>query len=389
MRAALVHDKSTIKAFQKVPSLIYNNDINYIPHLKQDIEKIFDVNKNKLFRDGKAERWVFYNDKNELVGRVAAFINAKTAHAEKQPTGGIGFFECINDEAAANFIFDQAKSWLAENGMEAMDGPINFGERHQFWGCLTKNFDEPTSYGMNYNPPYYQKLFEAYGFKTYFKQFLFDRNPKDPIQKVFVDKVARLEETTDLRYSDMKETGMSWDKVAEDFFEVYNNSWGGHSGFKPMKLASVKKTLAALRPVADKRLVFFVYDDDKPIAFYLSIPELNDVFKHVNGNLNWIGRLKFLYYRWRQTPKTLVGVIFGVVREWQGRGVEGALIAHAAGKIDTEMEYNRVLLTWIGDFNPKMIKVCENVGAKKCRELQTFRYLFDRNAPFERCPMVD
>lgn len=387
MRAALVQNKATIKAFQIIPSLIYVNDANYIPHLKQDIEKIFNPNKNKLFRDGKAERWVFYNNDNKLVGRVAAFINAKTSKAEKQPTGGIGFFECINDQTAANFIFDHAKSWLTENGMEAMDGPINFGERNQFWGCLTENFDEPASYGMNYNPPYYPELFRTYGFQTYFKQFLFERNPRDPLSPVFKEKMERLQETTDLRYSDIR--GMTWDEVAVDFLEVYNKAWGGHSGFKPMKLASAKKTMAALKPIVDKRIVFFVYEGEKPIAFYISIPELNDIFKHVNGNLNWLGKLKFLYYKWRKPSKTMIGIIFGVVREWHGKGVEGAMIKYAADKIKTEMEYNRTVLTWIGDFNPKMLRVCENIGSRKYREMQTFRYLFDRNAPFERCPIID
>lgn len=83
-------------------------------------------------------------------------------------------FDCINDQMTANFIFDFCREWLRQKGMEAMDGPINFGERDQFWGLLTEGFTRPL-YRMNYNFPYYQKLFENYGFQPYFQQLCFSR----------------------------------------------------------------------------------------------------------------------------------------------------------------------------------------------------------------------
>src|SRR5690554_4413370 len=112
MRAIPVDNKLSITAFHDVAKIIYANDPNYIPHIIQDIEKVFNPAKNKLLKDGKAERWVFYNDKDELIGRIAAFVNPKTAYTEKQPTGGMGFFESINDQETANFILDTAKNWL-------------------------------------------------------------------------------------------------------------------------------------------------------------------------------------------------------------------------------------------------------------------------------------
>src|SRR5690554_857009 len=293
MRAVLVNDKSTLKNFHKVAGIIYANDPNYIPHIKQDIDKIFDPGKNKLLKDGKAKRWIFYNDKDELVGRVAAFINPKTANSEKQPTGGIGFFESTNDQTIANFILDTAKNWLESEGMEAMDGPVNLGERNQFWGCLTKNFTDPNSYAMNYNPPYYPDLFESYGFKTYFHQYLYKRPVVLPVQDVFVRKIERLKEISNVRVSTIE--GKSLTQVAEDFRTVYNAAWGGHDHFKPMTSDAAQKIMNSLKPIIDKRIVFFAYNNDEPIGFFVNIPELNEIFIHVNGNLNWVGKLKFLY----------------------------------------------------------------------------------------------
>lgn len=387
MRAIPVDSKKTIKIFHQVPKIIYSEDENYIPHLKQDIEKIFDPQKNKLLREGKARRWIFYDDMNRLAGRVAAFLNPKTAFTEKQPTGGIGFFESVNNQEVANYIFDTAKSWLTSEGMEAMDGPINFGERNQFWGCLTKNFTDPNSYAMNYNPPYYPELFENYGFKTYFEQYLYKRPVLMPVQEVFVRKNKILREKHGIHVDNF--TGKNLDQAARDFLTVYNAAWGGHDNFKPMKLEVAQKIMRSLKPIIDKRIVIFAYHKEEPIGFFINIPELNEIFKYVNGNLNWLGKLKFLYHKWKETPKTMVGIVFGVAKDWQGKGVEGAMIDWAGSYVTKNTNYQEIVMTWIGDFNPKMLKVCENLGATRYRELKTYRYLFDRNIPFERYPLID
>jgi hypothetical protein len=387
MRAVPVVDKSSVEIFHSVPKGIYKDDPNYIPHVKQDIEKIFDPSKNKLFKDGKAERWVFYNEEGKLVGRVAAFINPKTAHTEDQPTGGIGFFECINDQESANFIFDHSKKWLEENGMEAMDGPVNFGERNQFWGCLTKNFTDPNSYAMNYNPPYYPELFENYGFQTYFEQYLYKRPVQLPVQEIFIRKLERLMKIQEVTCGNIE--GVPLDKVARDFLEVYNGAWGGHDNFKPMKLEAAQKIVKSLKPILDRRIVIFAYHKERPIAFFVNIPELNEIFKYIDGDLNWIGKLKFLYHKWKGTPRTMVGIVFGVVKEWHGKGVEGAMIHWSGEYLKKKPIYDEIVMQWIGDFNPKMLKVCENLGATRYREMKTYRYLFDRNKPFQRCPVIE
>lgn len=387
MRAVPVTDKVTNKAFNKVASLIYANDPNYIPHIRQDIDKIFDPKKNKLLKDGAARQWVFYNDADQLVGRIAAFVNPKTVNSESQPTGGMGFFESVNDQKIANFILDTAKNWLQEQGMEAMDGPINLGERNQFWGCLTKNFTDPNSYAMNYNPPYYPELLESYGFQTYFNQYLYKRPVYMPVQEVFVRKIERLKDVSDITVNNV--VGMSLEKVAEDFRTVYNAAWGGHDHFKPMKKTAAQKIMQSLKPIIDKRIVIFAYHGKEPIAFFINIPELNEIFKYVNGNLNLFGKLKFLYHKWKGTPRTMVGIVFGVSREWHGRGVEGAMIHWSGEYLKENKLYDEIVMTWVGDFNPKMLKVCENLGATRYREMKTYRYLFDRTKPFERCPIVE
>ncbi|MBL7746455.1 MAG: hypothetical protein JNM19_03460, partial [Chitinophagaceae bacterium] len=161
------------KEFIRVNVEINKKDPNYIRPLEKDINEVFDPQKNKAFRFGEAIRWILKDAKGNLVGRIAAFTNKKYKNkGDDGPVGGIGFFDCINDQAAADMLFDVAKHWLLQKGMEAMDGPINFGERDRWWGLLVKGF-EPPVYCLNYNQPYYQQLFETYGFKNYFNQICF------------------------------------------------------------------------------------------------------------------------------------------------------------------------------------------------------------------------
>ena len=85
----------------------------------------------------------------------------------------------------------------------------------------------------------------------------------------------------------------------------------------------------------------------------------------------------------------MTGVVFGVAKDWQGKGLEAALIVYAEKHIVEKKLYKDTVLTWIGDFNPRMLRVCENLGATNYRTLATYRYLFDRSKVFERLPIID
>ena len=386
MKLVAVHDKRSLNDWMRLPWRIYRDDPNWIPHLKQDVAKVFDPGKNKLLRDGEAERWVLYDDAGVPIGRVAAFINAKTAHTEAQPTGGMGFFECIYDQKAADILLDASRDWLKERGMEAMDGPINLGDRNMFWGLLVENFTDPPLYGTNYNPPFYKDLLERYGFQEYFKQLFFKRSALEGVSPLFHRKYRQLMNEPGYRVTDAR--GRSTEQIAEDFRTVLNAAWVDHDNFKPMEQATALKIVKSMKPVMDPRLVVFVYHDDRAIAMYISLPELNEIFRYVNGDLNWWGKLKFLWHKRTGTVKNMTGIVFGVAKEYQGKGFEGVLIVYAEKHIVEKKLYRDTVLTWIGDFNPKMIRVCQNLGAENYRTLATYRYLFDRNKPFERHPVI-
>ncbi|MEX0636147.1 MAG: hypothetical protein WD135_05215, partial [Ferruginibacter sp.] len=124
MQMISVTDKRTETLFLKVSLVIYSKDPNWIRPLNKDILDVFDPKKNKAFRFGKANRWILQDHTGISIGRIAAFSNDKYKNkGDDIPVGGIGFFECINDQTAANLLFDTAKNWLQQQGKEAMDGP--------------------------------------------------------------------------------------------------------------------------------------------------------------------------------------------------------------------------------------------------------------------------
>lgn len=378
-----VKNKNQIKTFLDFPSSLFKADKNYIRPLDQDIEAVFDPKKNKLFKTGLCERFLFKNDKGEVVGKVAVFVNP--SYKQDFPTGGIGFFDCINDQQTANFIFDFCKNWLSEKGMEAMDGSINFGERDKFWGLLIEGFSEPL-YGMNYNPPYYKTLFENYGFQVYFNQLCYSRPVHAEVSRVFTLMHEKYKRNPEITAKPMKKNQL--EKFAKDFTEVYNKAWAAHGEGKQMEYPKVLKMFKSMKPIINEHISWFVYENEKPIAMWMNIPDLNQWFKFLDGKFGVWQKLKFLLVKNFKKNTKMVGLVFGVVPEWQRKGIDGFMIMEGTLHLRKYTDFVTTELQWIGDFNPKMTKIAENLDTQVTRKLATYRYLFDRNKGFERSKML-
>ena len=375
------------REFLLLPVKLYKNEPAWIRPLDKDIESVFDSEKNKTFRHGTCIRWILQNKQGETIGRVEAFVNEKIVHkGNDQPTGGMGFFECINNQDAAFILFDQYKTWLQGKGMEAMDGPINFGSRDRWWGLLIEGYDREPNYQCNYNFPYYKDFFEAYGFQVYFYQFTYARPVQGPLSPRLSEKaeLARKDPDYDFRYLRKSE----FDKLPEYLMTVYNRAWANRSENPELSMAQAKVLVKQMKPIMDEKLLYFGFYKGEPVSFFLSLPEINQIFKYVNGKLDWLGKLKFIWHTFRRTNKKAFGILFGVVPEHQGKGLDGAMIINARDVLQPNARYEQYEMNWIGDFNPKMILVVEQVGAAVSKRHATYRKLFDETKPFRRAPIL-
>ena len=359
----------------------------YIRPIDAEIREVFDPAKNKAFRHGECTRWVLKDDDGRLIGRIAAFVNRRYKNkGDDVPVGGVGFFDCINNQAAADTLLDVARHWLLQKGMQAMDGPINFGERDKWWGCLIEGFDEPP-YGMNFNPPFYQQLLENYGFKPFFYQLCFGLDPKKPLTDKLLQRHAAV--AADPAYSARMIEKRRLDKYADDFVAIYNAAYAGHGGLKEMKKDQVISLFKRMKPLMDEKIVWFAYHHDKPIAFFINIPDLNQYFKHFNGKFGLLQKLQFLWLQFRGACQHFTGLVFAIIPEFQGKGVDAYIITESAKVIQPKTNYTHYEMQWIGDFNPKMINVAKSIGDTfVSRRLATYRYLFDRGKEFKRHPIV-
>jgi hypothetical protein len=377
------------KEFLLFPLALYKNIPNWIRPLDKDVENVFDPEKNKTFRHGEVIRWILQNDQGATIGRVAAFIDQKTLNkGNNQPTGGMGFFECIKDQKAAFILFDQCKQWLQAKGVEAMDGSINFGSRDRWWGVLVDGFEREPNYQCNYNPPYYKDFFEAYGFKEYFRQLTFARKVVEPLSPKLAYKADLIGKDPDYEFRHLRKNEI--DKLGEYLRTVYNKAWANRAENPEMTSLQAALLVKQMKPILDEKLLYFGFYKGEPISFFLSLPEVNQIFKFVNGKMDWIGKLKFVWYQFRKVNKKAFGILFGVVPAHQGKGADGAMVMAARKVLQDEYKrYDEYEMNWIGDFNPKMINVVEQVGGIVAKTHITYRKLFDESKPFKRHPILN
>ena len=387
MKIIRVTGRKTRKHFLDVARIIYKNDPVWVCPLDNEIEAIFNPDKNPYHKHGEADRWILYDSYYKPAGRIAAFIDWNLARTYDQPTGGMGFFECINDREAAFMLFNTARNWLISKGMEAMDGPVNFGETDKYWGLLVDGFTHP-SFEVPYNHNYYQELFELYGFQTYYKMEGFHLDLTQPLPERFrkIAEWVSAKPGYEFRHFTWKEQ----DRFNDDFATVFNEAWASFKkNFEPLEASYIKGVLKKAKAILDEEFIWFAYFEGKPIAIYLMFPDLNQILKHLNGKLNLVSMIKFLYLKKRNTMTRAKGLLMGVIPKYQNHGIESAFILKINEVIRRKPHYREVEFSWVADFNPKMRKIFISVGSVPVKKYITYRYLFDRTKEFKRYPIPE
>lgn len=371
MQISEVKNKDQEKAFLELARELYRNDPEWVCPLDSDIQSVFDPSKNTFYQHGVATRWILKNDKGQLIGRIAAFINEKKANYGDKRIGGIGFYECINDKAASQKLFDTAVDWLKDRDVTTVDGPINFGENDQWWGLLVEGFTQP-SYGMAYNHPYYKDLFESYGFFTKMEQmtneFSLDNGLSPRFVKIAEYVIQRRPNLTTKPFDPSK-----IDQFAEDFMDIYNLAWAEFENFTPIKKDYVIETFRKIKPIVDPGVIQFAYINDEPAAFVMCLPDVNQIFKKFNGKLNLWNKLRFLYLKKTNFITRVRVVVMGSKPKFQNMGLESVLTYRAFQHTITKTKVRDIELSWVGDFNEKMLAIHKGLGAVPSKKHITYR----------------
>lgn len=393
MKTILVTTAQDIAAFHALPHQIYAEYPLWVAPIEAEVEAVFSPTKNAFFQYGEAQRWLL-EDNGRIIGRIAAFYHTKKAQAYAFPTGGCGFFECVNDFNAAAMLFDVAQQWLAEKGMEAMDGPINFGENDRHWGLLVAGFEQLPYWGMPYQPPYYEALFRQYGFETYFKQHSFelDLRGEAPQRLQTIAQWALAKNGVEIRYPQPHNLA----EYAQHLQTIYNEAWQHHEHFTPITHAQLETLVRDFKHILIDALMPFAFVKGEPAAFVVSVPDLNQLFQPLKGKFPlwqqllflWRSRNRFAAYRHSGQLTRARALVAGVRPSFQRYGMEAAMVCDAFYKVKP-LGITTIDVSWIGDFNPKMLSFAEALcGGEPKRTHLTLRYIFDRTRPFERAAMI-
>jgi hypothetical protein len=368
-----VKDSSAAKEFISFPRRLYKNDLNFISPLDKEIDAIFDPKLNHYYSHGICKRWIAKDNSANTIGRIAAFINHEKNKNPDNIIGGIGFFESIEDEKMAFLLLDTAKQWLQANGAKAMDGPINFGENDKYWGLLVEGFVRP-SMGMNYNPPYYQRFFEDYGFKKEYDQFTNIIYVANPFPERFTKIADWIANKPGYKFIHFDKN--NFEKFAADFREIYNDAWSEFENFTPIEFETIKQSFREMKPIVDEKIIWFAYFNDEPIAFIVALPDVNVLLKPLNGKMNLLNKLRFLWLQKTTTIDRIRFIVMGCKNKYQNKGIESGLIRKLQIEVLPRNTIKEAELAWVGDFNTKMIALHNATGAQKEKVHRTYRYTF-------------
>jgi len=388
MQVIEVTTKDQKKEFIDFPKKLYAGDPFWVCPLDSNIESVFDPEKNHTFKHGEAIRWILKENNGATIARIGAFIDRVRSEANNQPTGGIGFFEVIENKEAAFILFNTAKDWLADRGMEAMDGPVNFGENDNNWGLLVDGFVQQ-AFGMPYNKRYYKLFFEEYGFTNYFDQYSYHRDIRGTNNEIvqFPERFMKIAEWLSkrpgysFRHFEFKNSG----KYVNDLVEIYNSTWSVFKeDFTPLDPSFLEESLEKAKVIIDEELIWFAYSNDKPIAFFILFPDLNQILKLLNGKLNILNILRFTFYKFTHKMTRIRAVAGGVHPTHQNSGVESAIFLQLYEVFKKKPWFKELELSWVGDFNYKMIAIYEALGARKAKTHVTYRFMINSKLPFRR-----
>ncbi|MEM8599877.1 MAG: hypothetical protein AAGF99_08150 [Bacteroidota bacterium] len=351
----------------------YQDNHNWVPPLRLDQRTIQNPKKNAFFEHGRWQQFLAEDGAGRVVGRIAAIVNGMHLETYGDEVGFFGFFECVEDYDVAEALFDAAGSWLRTQNLRAMRGPAN-PSLNDVAGLLVDGFDKEPMLLMPYNPPYYADYLQRYGFHRSMTMWAYY------VHRHYLD-LERMRRGTALvrrRYPDVTVRALDMNRYDEDVahvLRIYNEAWVGNWGFVPITPAELKQLEKELKPVIVPDLVYFIEVGGEPVAFSVTLPNLNQVLKHLpDGKLLSLGAPKMLLGMKLGAVQEVRMPLMGVLPAYQGRGLD-VLLVMATIEAGVPMGYRACEMSWVLDTNKKLTNLLESFGSIRDKEYALFEKL--------------
>ncbi len=308
-----VNSKAERNAFVDLSWDIYQSDPHWVPPLKDEVHGLINPKRNPWFGHGKAEFWLAERG-GKVVGRISAQVDDLVLQHMASGTGQWGMFEA-KDEAVAAALIGTAEEWLRAQGMTSALGPISIS----IWdepGLLISGFEEPPMVMMGHHRPEYRPWIESAGYEKAKDLFTFELDIRIDMIPVIDRLIKSGENNPRIRIRDVDKS--KFDQEAAIILDILNDAWSDNWGFVPLTDAEIAYAGKKLKPIIVEDLVKIAEVDGEPVAFMITIPDMNEMIRDLDGKLFPFGWAKLLWRLHNVATRRVRVPLMGVRKSMQG-----------------------------------------------------------------------
>lgn len=352
-----ITSKRDSQDFLAVPNFVYQADQNWVPPLRSDVEAKFS-SENTFFSYGRLQQFVAIQD-GAPVGRIVAAINDRLVEREGMPIGLFGFFECVENSAIAQGLLETAATWLKDQGIQKIRGPIDLST-HNNCLFLVEGFDQPMLM-MPYNPAYYLQFMAENGFHPAKDAYAYDLPLNVPLPSGY-EKAYRIACKSGISFRPIRTEGDGFQEDCRALYNLFTRAFSDNWSSTPRTEAEFLEEAKALQSLVDPDIFPIAEFEGEMVGFFMALPDYNVALKQVKGRLNWLGILKFLWYRRSISEARVIAIC--ALPELRRKMVAPALIylGHRNGTLK-KRPYSRAELSWVYEDNLASRKIIEATGA--------------------------
>jgi hypothetical protein len=312
-----IDSKSDRKTFVDLPFRLYKDDPNWVPPLKGEALGLITPEKNGWFSHAKAQLFLAERG-GKVVGRISAHIDTLglTMNPAKGFGPGCGQFGLLDaeDGTTAQALINAAEGWLRGQGMNRVLGPISMS----IWeepGLLIAGFDHPPTIMMGHAKPEYQGWIEAAGYHKVKELLTYELDITKPFPPLLQRIIASGEKNPRIVVRQVDKT--KFEEEAAIILHILNDAWSDNWGFVPLTPPEIKDVGVKLKPIVFNDLIRIAELDGRPVAFMITLPDLNEAIMPLKGNLLPFGWAKLLWFLRKPKVRTMRVPLMGVLKELQ------------------------------------------------------------------------
>lgn len=348
--------------FLDVPFKVYKDYPNWVPPIRSSIAKQLAAQNNPFFEYGEFQQFIAVSqDYGEALGRIVAAINRRLIESEGKNIGIFGYFECVEDFDIASGLLETACQWLRDKGMNIIRGPINLST-HNSCQFLVDSFDSSPVMMTPYNPPYYPEFMVKAGYYKGNDAYAFDFSLDFALDPKF-EKGYRVACKSGIKFRPLCTKGDGFEQDCRSLYKLFTTTFANNYSSTPRTEEEFLQEAKDLQSLVDPDIFPIAEDNGKMVGFWMALPDYNIALKHVNGKLNWLGILKFLWYR-RQIDQARVIVICSLPEYRRKMVPLGLIYLGMQGGIKKGKPYKRAELGWVWEDNSASRKIIEAAGGK-------------------------